>query len=270
MTDITQEELIELTHHYIIDWYAVLLQQERLYDDTEKLSPDLRKRITDEIQDTLKGAIDSPLAHFLSAEYGRELKYIFSMLNEPHATSTKLNSYHMALGLGHISDNSQFYLAVIYVIAAAIHVSAQPDQYSHDGIKLGLLKFVMPDEDVVKHAKRLVDAVSKQGLDIGDLLPRIVDLANGGQHKETLEPAGKASERVIREITLISKSIFEITNNRGQGRFSTSVIERILELLCALGCLDKAIKYKQISNLQLKFDNDCSKPLTYNQHDLPF
>ena len=64
--------------------------------------------------------------------------------------------------------------------------------------------------------------------------------------------------------------MFEVTNNRSVGRFSTSAIERILELIFDLDCLDKPLKSRQISNLQRKFENDESEPLSYNQIGLPF
>ena len=44
-----------------------------------------------------------------------------------------------------------------------------------------------------------------------------------------------------------------------------SAIERILELIFDLDCLDKPLKSRQISNLQRKFENVESEPLSYNQ-----
>ena len=74
----------------------------------------------------------------------------------------------------------------------------------------------------------------------------------------------------MREIVLITKHVFLVTNNRSEGRFSTSAIERILELVFDLGCLEKPIKYRQISNLQRKYGDDESNPLSDHQRDVLF
>ena len=94
--------------------------------------------------------------------------------------------------------------------------------------------------------------------------------ANGGQQQYELEVVSKISEVAVREIVLITKHAFLVTNNRSEGRFSTSAIERILELVFDLGCLEKPIKYRQISNLQRKYGDDKSDPLTDNQMDVIF
>ena len=232
MTTINKSTLLELTDEYINRWHDARWNQIRL----------ISENLTD---------------------YQRELKHISRMLNEPHGTSTTLTPFFDALGAEYWSNEGMFESAVIYTIAAAIHVSGQPEQYFRDGPDTGLLKPVMPDKDVVKYARGLVGAINKQGLQIGDLMVRIIDLANGGQHYEELELVGKASEIAVREIVLV-------TNNRSVGRFSTSAIERILELIFDLDCLDKPLKSRQISNLQRKFEDDESDPLSYNQIGLPF
>jgi len=267
MTTINKSTLLELTDDYINQWHDALLSQTHLV--SEQLTDDVRDIFEKNVQDAISELAQSPFLQFLTEHYQRDLKHIFRMLNEPHGTSTKLTPFFERLGAEYWSSEDLFESTVIYIIAAAIHVSGQPEQYSMDGPDTGLLKPVMPDKDVVKYARGLVSAINKQGLQIGDLMVRIIDLANGGQHSQEVELVGKASEIAIREIVLIAKHVFEVTNNRSVGRFSTSAIERILELIFDLDCLDKPLKYRQISNLQRKFEDDESEPLTYNQMDIP-
>ena len=268
MTTINKSTLLELTDEYINQWHDARLGQTRLV--SEHLTDDVRDICEKDVQDAISELTQSPFLQFLTDHYQRDLKHIFRMLNEPHGTSTKLTPFLEQLGAEYWSSEGIFESTVIYTIAAAIHVSEQPEQYFRDGPDTGLLKPVMPDKDVVKYARGLVGAINKQGLQTGDLMVRIIDLANGGQHDEELELVGKASEIAIREIVLITKRVFEVTNNRSVGRFSTSAIERILELIFDLDCLDKPLKYRQISNLQRKFEVDESEPLSYNQIGLPF
>ena len=272
LTKIDRRTLLDLTDDYIMQWNRVKWQQSRVVDTNFlPLTNTLRESYRIEIQDTLTEMAESPFVQFLNANYERDLRHIFRMLNEPHGTSTKLNPCFEAFCADYMSPESLFDLLVIYVIAAAIHVSAQPELYSRHELETGLLKEVMPGKDVVKHARALHRAINKQGLELmGDLMPRIIDLANGGQRYHELEVVGKISEVTVREIVLITKHVFLVTNNRSAGRFSTSAIERILELLFDLDCLDQPIKYRQISNLHRKFEDDESEPLTYNQMDFPF
>ena len=254
-----------------MQWNKVKWQQSRVVDTNFlPLTNTLRESYRIEIQDTLTEMAESPFVQFLNANYERDLRHIFRMLNEPHGTSTTLTPFFDALGAEYWSSEGLFESAVIYTIAAAIHVSGQPEQYFRDGPDTGLLKPVMPDKDVVKYARGLVGAINKQGLQIGDLMVRIIDLANGGQHDQEVELVGKASQIAMREIVLITKRVFKVTNNRRAGRFSTSAIERILELVFDLCCLEKPIKYRQISNLQRKYKDDQSDPLTDNQIDVIF
>jgi hypothetical protein len=268
MTTINKSTLLELTDDYINQWHDARLSQTRLV--SQHLTDDVRDLCEKNLQDAISELVQSPFLQFLTDHYQRDLKHIFRMLNEPHGTSTKPTPFLEQLGAEYWSSEGIFESTVIYTIAAAIHVSEQPEQYFRDGPDTGLLKPVIPDNDVVKYARGLVGAINKQGLQIGDLMVRIIDLANGGQHDEELELVGKASEIAVREIVLITKRVFEVTNNRSVGRFSTSAIERILELIFDLDCLDKPLKYRQISNLQRKFEDDESEPLSYNQIGLPF
>ena len=89
-------------------------------------------------------------------------------------------------------------------------------------------------------------------------------------HDKILVPVTKDTERVVTEITLLSNHVFINSNKRRQGRFSTSAIERILEMLNLMGCLDKVIGYKQISNIQRKLENNDSDPLTFNPDNIPW
>ena len=268
MTKINKSTLLELTDDYINQWHDARSSQTRLV--LEQLTDDVRDICEKNVQDAISELAQSPFLQFLTEHYQRDLKHIFRMLNEPHGTSTKLTAFFERLGEEYWSIEDLFESTVIYIIAAAIHVSGQPEQYSMDGPDTGLLKPVMPDKDVVKYAKGLVRAINKQGLQIGDLQVRIIELANGGLHSQEVELVGKASEIAIREIVLIAKHVFEVTNNRSVGRFSTSATERVIELIFDLDCLDKPLKYRQISNLQRKFEDDESEPLTYNQMDIPF
>jgi hypothetical protein len=255
-----------------MQWSKVNWLQSRVVDTNFlPLTNTLRKTYRIDIQDTLREMTESPFVHLLNANYERDLKHIFRMLNEPHGTSTKLNPGLEIFCAEYKLPESLFDLLVMYVIAAAIQVSAHPELYSRHASETGLLKEVKPNKDVVKCARALHHAINKQGLRlIGDLMPRLIDLGNGGQQQYELEVVSKISEVAVREIVLITKHVFLVTNNRSEGRFSTSAIERILELVFDLGCLEKPIKYRQISNLQRKYGDDESNPLSDHQRDVLF
>tara|TARA_B100000780_G_scaffold175488_1_gene122912 strand:+ start:204 stop:1043 length:840 start_codon:yes stop_codon:yes gene_type:complete len=271
VTEISKQKILKLSNDYIGDWLDVQTHRQVVTDDNLDSSIVLVKISNIFVGDYHAVAdklLISPFVAFIYAEYARDLGYILRALNEPYATFTSLNDGYRDTGK-ELPDDTQLRLGVIYVIAASIQVCSNPEHYSHDGVAQGLLKPAVPNKDVVKHATALANAVLNQkDLEIGDLLIEINELANGGAFREALAPVDKNTMRVVREITLISNHIFLNSNNRIQGRFPTNAIERILDMLKIMGCLDKVIGHKQISNLQRKLKSNNSKPLTFNQLDI--
>lgn len=273
MPEITKQELLDLSDSYIRDWHDVQTHYSLLIDDGSDAGVEVHEYVgtwSEDYRNSLGNILISPFVQLIGTEYCRELDYILKQLNGPHGTYTSLNPEHTDT-LGELPNDIQFRLGVIYAIAAGIVVCSDPERYSHDAVAQGILQAVTPNKEVIKYAQALADAVSRQkGLEIGDLFSNIVELANGRVHDKILVPVTKDTERVVTEITLLSNHVFINSNKRRQGRFSTSAIERILEMLNLMGCLDKVIGYKQISNIQRKLENNDSDPLTFNPDNIPW
>ena len=99
------------------------------------------------------------------------------------------------------------------------------------------------------------------------------------RHARSTPRRGRPSEPtaltcwVVKEITMIGKSLFDITNNRGGSeRFSAVAIERIFNFLYDMDVIKDAdpIRARMISRRQKSLDESYASPLSFNQHDLPF
>ena len=271
MNEITKQQLLELSHDYVIAWHDVQTHRNGMTHDNLDSSIIVIKMSNIFVGDYRIAAdklLTCPFVELLSSEYAHDIYDILRALNEPYGTSTSLSDEYIDTDEeSHYDD--QLRLGLFYVIAAAIQVSSNPERFSHDGVAQGLLKPVILNKDVVRYAKGLAKSITKsKDLEIGGLLPLIEELALGGAYGEALAPVDEDTVRVVREISLISKRVFITKNNRTQGRFSAVAIKGILKILTHIGYLDRSIKVRQIRNIQGKLKNDKSKPLTFNQLDI--
>jgi hypothetical protein len=271
MTEISKNELLELSNDFINDWHDVQAHRQRMTDNNIDSSIVVIKMSNIFVGDYHVAAdrlLTCAFVEFISTKYPKDLADIIRVLTKLYTTSTSLSNEFIDTD-GEVSDGDQLRLAVIYVIAAAIQVCSNSERFSHDGVTQGLLKPIFLNKYALKKARALASAVSSEKhLNNRDPLTIIVKALSGGAYGEGLAPVHKNTVRVIREITLISNHLFINSNNRSQGRFSTDAIERILKILNHIGYLDRSIKVRQIRNIQGKLKNDKSKPLTFNQLDI--
>lgn len=262
-----RNKLVDAADDYINEWHNFLI----LVNASKKAELELSPHLKSDIEESASNIGRSPFRALMDKLYQRDIKYIFRNLNEPHATSTSLTSRYEAMASEIMNDHDLFVSGIYYVLAASVFVSGRVSWYAYEGVKAGLLSIVDEKEEVIEHARDLLRSILKCELDISEaLFLELFDLAEGRFEPNKLVPTIRPTELVVREIVLITKDLFNATNNRGVGRFSVAAIERIIELLGDIGLLTKQIKGRQISNLQKKYLHDNSPPLTFNQMDIPF
>ena len=217
------------------------------------------------------------------------LKRVLTLLNQTGSTSTNFR-YQLASKADGQEDaesiTERFELAVIMILAAAIHVTGQPENYSNFGVEAEVLQVVAPSADVIKHAAKLRKALVQDGYpdsprdvmmqndqDKARLMRELKTLSDGKRLTTELEPTKNRSKWVVKEITMIGKSLFDITNSRGDSeRFSAQALERIFDFLYDMDVIndDEHIGARMISRRQKSLDKSYASPLSFNQHDLPF
>jgi len=238
--------------------------------------------------DSRKKLLDHPFRHLVLTEPKDHLDRVLNYLNSTGGTSTKFMYYLSDVG-GQESIESlaeRFELAVVMVFAAAIHIVGDPENYSNDAVDANVMREIPPSNHVIKHAAGLRDALVEQGysavpidlfaqrdIDVSRFMREVTALANGGSLRKELERFGRRSQWVVREITAISRYLFDIETNRGKTqRFSTQAIKRIFDFLYDMDVMgeDEQIGLRQISKIQRSFDHSHIVPLSFNQDDLPF
>lgn len=167
-----------------------------------------------------------PFLQLFEGEYAHYLAEVYDALNVPHGTSADLA---LPFELEEITDKRQFEWMVLYIIASAVAVYAEPEYFSADGENAGALKQVRPDKSVMMAARKLHFSIKKQGLNVGDWEIGLIALVSGGALYEQFEPSKDSLERMIREIILISRQRLVI-KNKGKNRFSTQAIVAISKI----------------------------------------
>ena len=269
------EPLSEETLVYCGDWTR--FSPEPIRDKALRLLPASTKKLSDHPFRRL--VLTEPRGHF-----DRVLKY----LNSTGSTSTEFMYYLSQVGGQENleSVNERFELAIVMIFAAAIHIVGQPENYSNDAVAAKVMRESAPSKDVIKYAKKLVDALIAGGYPAwpGDVMHQqdtvkarfmreAKTLAAGKSLSSELEPTQKRSRWVVREITAISRYIFKTESNRGNTeRFSARAINRIFDFLYDMDVMreDEQIGIRQISKIQKSFNDPYLKPLSFNQDDLPF
>jgi hypothetical protein len=270
--------------------YATLTDTSLVYcGDWTKFEPEaVRVKARALWAESRKKLLDHPFRHLVLTEPKDHLDRVLNYLNSTGGTSTEFMYYLSDVG-GQESIESlaeRFELAVVMVFAAAIHIVGDPENYSNDAVDANVMREIPPSKHVIKHAAGLRDALVEQGysatpidlfaqrdIDVSRFMREVTALANGGSLRKELERFGRRSQWVVREITAISRYLFDIKTNRGKTqRFSTHAIKRIFDFLYDMDVMgeDEQIGVRQISKIQRSFDHSHIVPLSFNQDDLPF
>ena len=276
------------SHDYSI--YKPLEDQDLVYcgDWTEFYPEDVRVNAKNEWMASRTKLIEHPFRKLVSNEPNGHLKRVLALLNQTGSTSTKFR-YQLASKLDGLEGREliveRFELAVIMIFAAAIHVTGDPENYSNFGVETEVLQVVSPSADVIKHAGKLRAALINHGYPDGPrdvmmqnnqdktrLMRELKTLADGKRLAKELERTKNRGKWIVREITMIGKHLFNMTNNRDTQRFSAQAIERIFDFLYDMDLIDddEHIGARMISKRQKSLDESHTLPLSFNQDDLPF
>ena len=275
MIDNTHDKLLELSRKFIKQHSNVRVLQFQSYDlrgsdeqtlRGEEKSDFMRVKRLESINELAKLEND-PFEPFLKTHYPDALKYIHNLLKKIHAVTVDLNSKYFHLGLDEISDERQFDLAIIRVIAGATVVTLDPEWFSHEGPAAGALDWVEPSEKLQKKMRTALEVAQEEGTKLPILFEKQLGLlARGipiiGQH----EPTEKLLQLMVREITLISNRLFTISNS-GKNRFPAKAIVAIGEILNL-----KLPTERTISKMQEKIETEVDpneSPLSDNINNIP-
>jgi len=275
-------------HDYSI--YEPLEDHDLVYcgDWTEFYPTEVQLNAHKEWTEARGNLLEHPFRKLVLDEPSGHLKRVLTLLNETGSTSTKFR-YQLASKADGQEDSEsiteRFELAVTMIFAAAIHVTGQPENYSNFGVEAEVMQVVAPSADVIKHAAKLRDALVQDGYPDGPrdvmmqnnqdkarLMRELKTLADGKRLTRELERTKNRGKWVVREITMIGKHLFNMTNNRDTQRFSAQAIERIFDFLYDMDLIDddEHIGARQISKRQKTIDESHTLPLSFNQDNLPF
>ena len=276
------------THDYLV--YKSLEDRDLVYcGDWTRFYPsdeifDARKKWTE----SRKNLLEHPFRRLVLEEPNGYLKRRLALLNKAGNTSTKFRYQLASKADGQECAEliaERFELAVIMIFAAAVHVTGQPENYSNFGEEAEVLQVIPPSTDVIKYAAKLRSALMQDGhpnsprnvmmqndRDKSRLIRELKTLADGTPLAKEVERTKNRSKWVIREITMIAKHLFEITNNRDTQRFSAQAMERIFHFLYDMDVIDddEHIGARMISKRQKSLDESHTRPLSFNQDNLPF
>jgi len=284
----TSRDMPEESHDWSI--YEPLEDQDLVYcgDWTEFYPRKERLDARKEWTDSRSKLLEHPFRELVLNEPSGHLKRVLTLLNQTGSTSTTFRYQLTSKEDGQESaelEAERFEVAVIMIFAAAIHVTGQPENYSNFGVEAEVMQVVAPSADVIKHAAKLRDALVQDGYADGPrevmmqddqgksrLMRELKSLADGKCLTGELEPTKNRGKWVVREITMIGKHLFNITNNRDTQRFSAQAMERIFDFLYDMMVIDDEdhIEARMISKRQKSLDESHTRPLSFNQDNLPF
>tara|TARA_R110001632_G_scaffold30226_2_gene79648 strand:- start:969 stop:1733 length:765 start_codon:yes stop_codon:yes gene_type:complete len=174
---------------------------------------------------------NDPFEPFLKTHYPDALKYIHNLLKKIHAVTVDLNPKYFHLGLDEISDERQFDLAIIRVIAGATVVTLDPAWFSYEGPAAGALDWVKPSKKLQTKMRIALEVTQEEGIVLPQTFERQLRmLAHGRPLISQYKPTEKLLQLVVREITLINNQLFTISNS-GKNRFPVKAIVAIGEIL---------------------------------------
>ena len=270
----SQQEIREISQEFIETYLDVVLHQCFAYEPqkyckiTEDELPAFKQDKILEVINRLGELEKDSLEGYLKANHSEALNDIHNLLKKVHSVTVNLNSEYFYLGLDEISDERQFDLAIIRVIAGATLVTLDPEWFSHEGPAAGAVDWVEPSEKLQKKMRTALEIAQEEGTKLPILFEKQLELlACGipiiGQH----EPTEKLLQLMVREITLISNKLFTISNS-GKNRFPAKAIVAIGEILNLKLPTERTIAKMQ-EKIETEVDPDES-PLSDNIQDLPF
>ena len=212
--------IFEATGSTLAEASRQFIDYHQVFEYTAEHGSENLQQLVDEIEQTA-------FIQLIEGEYVHYLTEVHDALNIVHGTSSDLS---LPFELEEITYKRQFEWMVLYIIACAIAVYAEPEYFSADGEDAGALKQVRPNKSVMMAARKLQFSIKKQGLNIGDWENGLVALVNGAALYEQLEPSKDSLERMVREIILVSGSRLVI-KNKGKNRFSTQAIIAISKIV---------------------------------------
>ena len=274
MKALSNSELRDTSQEFIEIYLDVVLHQRFAYEPekyckiTEDELPAFKQDKILELIDRLGELEKDSLEGYLKTNHSEALNDIHNLLKKVHSVTVNLNSEYFYLGLDEISDERQFDLAIIRVIAGATLVTLDPEWFSHEGPAAGAVDWVEPSEKLQKKMRTALEIAQEEGTKLPILFEKQLELlACGipiiGQH----EPTEKLLQLMVREITLISNKLFTISNS-GKNRFPAKAIVAIGEILNLKLPTERTIAKMQ-EKIETEVDPDES-PLSDNIHDLPF
>tara|TARA_B110000503_G_C7088955_1_gene388549 strand:- start:448 stop:1284 length:837 start_codon:yes stop_codon:yes gene_type:complete len=207
----------EETHDHSV--YEPLAVETLVYcGDWTRFAPEpLRIKARGLLAASTKKLLDHRFRHLVLTEPKGHLGRVLKLVNIKAGTSTKFMHYLSQVGSQENIESviQRFELVIVMIFAAAIHVIGDPENYSNDAVEANVMREMLPSKDVIKHAKKLSDALIADGYPAGSndvihqediekarFMREIKTLADGKPLASELEPTGKHNKWVIREITL--------------------------------------------------------------------
>ncbi|MDG1165895.1 MAG: hypothetical protein P8N61_11050 [Porticoccaceae bacterium] len=274
MTALSISELRDRSQEFIEIYLDFLLHQRFAYEPenyckiTEDELPAFQKDKILELIDRLEELEKDSLEGYLKANHSEALNDIHNLLKKVHSVTVKLNSEYFYLGVDEISDERQFDLAIIRVIAGAAVVVLDPEWFSQEGLDAGAIDYIGLNTRVQKKMQIALAAAEEEGTALPELFKKQLKLlANGIPLISQYNPTEERLKLMVREITLISNQLLIISNS-GKNRFPAKAIMAIGEILNL-----KLPTERTISKLQEKIETEIGpseSPLSDNIHDLPF
>ena len=275
MIDNTHDKLLELSRKFIKQHSNVRVLQFQSYDlrgsdeqilRGEEKSDFMRVKRLESINELAKLEND-PFEPFLKTHYPDALKYIHNLLKKIHAVTVDLNPKYFHLGLDEISDERQFDLAIIRVIAGATVVTLDPAWFSYEGPAAGALDWVKPSKKLQTKMRIALEVTQEEGIVLPQTFERQLRmLAHGRPLISQYKPTEKLLQLVVREITLINNQLFTISNP-GKNRFPVKAIVAIGEILNL-----NLPTERTISKMQEKIETEVDpneSPLSDNINNIP-
>ena len=270
----SQQEIREISQEFIETYLDVVLHQCFAYEPekyckiTEDELPAFKQDKVLSLIDKLAELEKEPFERYVKANHSGALHDIHNLLKKVHSVTVNLNPEYFYLGVDEISDERQFDLAIIRVIAGAAVVVLDPEWFSQEGMDAGAIDYIGLNARVHKKMRIALDTVQEEGTALPELFEKQLKLlANGipliAQHK----PTEKLLQLMVREITLMSNQLFIISTS-AKNRFPAKAIVAIGKILNL-----KLPTERTISKMQEKIETEVDRhesPLSDNIHDLPF
>jgi hypothetical protein len=273
MKALSNSELRDTSQEFIETYLDVVLHQCFAYEPekyckiTEDELPAFKQDRVLALIDRLGELEKDSLEGYLKANHSEALHDIHNLLKKVHSVTVNLNPEYFYLGVDEISDERQFDLAIIRVIAGAA-VVLDPEWFSHEGPAAGALDWVKPSKKLQTKMRTALEVAQEEGIVLPQTFERQLRmLAHGRPLISQYKPTENLLELMVREITLINNQLFTIRNS-GKNRFPTKAILAIGEILNL-----KLPTERTISKMQEKIETEVDpneSPLSDNIHDLPF